>query len=121
MGGKIAPLFFFVFVFPLPHHHTFLLYLFIDSCSTLPPPPIPMLLLPLLLLCITHKGKTVCLLSLITSYQFANPSAGKLVYCTRTVPEMNHVVEELNLAINYQSWNSGDELHYMCTITINRL
>ena len=43
----------------------------------------------------TGTGKTVCLLSLITSYQFANPGAGKLVYCTRTVPEMNGVMEEL--------------------------
>lgn len=32
----------------------------------------------------TGTGKTVSLLSLITSYQYANPSAGKLVYCTRT-------------------------------------
>ena len=39
----------------------------------------------------TGTGKTVCLLSLITSYQYANPGAGKLVYCTRTVPEMNAV------------------------------
>jgi Rad3-related DNA helicase len=48
-------------------------------------------------------GKTVCLLSLITSYQFANPSAGKLVYCTRTVPEMNHVVEELGTVLAYRA------------------
>jgi DNA excision repair protein ERCC-2 len=41
----------------------------------------------------TGTGKTVCLLSLITSYQYAHPkSAGKLVYCTRTVPEMNAVM-----------------------------
>lgn len=33
-------------------------------------------------------GKTVCLISLITSYQFAHPDIGKLIYCTRTVPEM---------------------------------
>jgi DNA excision repair protein ERCC-2 len=51
----------------------------------------------------TGTGKTVCLLSLITSYQFANPSAGKLVYCTRTVPEMNSVVEELATVLNYRS------------------
>jgi Rad3-related DNA helicase len=42
-------------------------------------------------------------LSLITSYQFANPSAGKLVYCTRTVPEMNHVVEELGTVLAYRA------------------
>eukprot|EP00980_Cylindrotheca_fusiformis_P007091 scaffold1489_cov194-Cylindrotheca_fusiformis.AAC.1 len=51
----------------------------------------------------TGTGKTVCLLSLITSYQFANPSAGKLVYCTRTVPEMNSVVEELGIVLAYRA------------------
>ena len=51
----------------------------------------------------TGTGKTVCLLSLITSYQFANPSAGKLIYCTRTVPEMNHVMEELGTVLAYRA------------------
>ena len=51
----------------------------------------------------TGTGKTVCLLSLITSYQFANPSAGKLVYCTRTVPEMNSVMEELATVLAYRA------------------
>jgi DNA excision repair protein ERCC-2 len=51
----------------------------------------------------TGTGKTVCLLSLITSYQYANPSAGKLVYCTRTVPEMNSVVEELGTVLAYRA------------------
>ncbi len=51
----------------------------------------------------TGTGKTVCLLSLITSYQFANPSAGKLVYCTRTVPEMTAVMEELGTVLNYRA------------------
>lgn len=51
----------------------------------------------------TGTGKTVCLLSLITSYQFANPSAGKLVYATRTVPEMNHVMEELAVVLDYRA------------------
>jgi Rad3-related DNA helicase len=41
----------------------------------------------------TGTGKTVCLISLITSYQFANPNVGKLIYCTRTVPEMVKCVE----------------------------
>jgi Rad3-related DNA helicase len=51
----------------------------------------------------TGTGKTVCLLSLITSYQYANPSAGKLVYCTRTVPEMNAVMEELGTVLAYRA------------------
>ena len=51
----------------------------------------------------TGTGKTVCLLSLITSYQYANPGAGKLVYCTRTVPEMNAVMEELGTVLAYRA------------------
>lgn len=51
----------------------------------------------------TGTGKTVCLLSLITSYQMANPNCGKLVYCTRTVPEMNSVMEELGVVLGYRS------------------
>eukprot|EP00904_Undaria_pinnatifida_P005279 jgi/Undpi1/1881/HiC_scaffold_12.g05268.m1 len=43
----------------------------------------------------TGTGKTVCLISLITSYQFAHPEVGKLIYCTRTVPEMMKCIEEL--------------------------
>jgi DNA excision repair protein ERCC-2 len=41
-----------------------------------------------ILLPILGTGKTVCLIALITSYQHAHPETGKLVYCTRTVPEM---------------------------------
>ena len=36
----------------------------------------------------TGTGKTISLLSIITSYQLSHPDIGKLVYCTRTVPEM---------------------------------
>ena len=51
----------------------------------------------------TGTGKTVCLLSLITSYQMAHPNCGKLVYCTRTVPEMNSVMEELGVVLGYRA------------------
>jgi DNA excision repair protein ERCC-2 len=51
----------------------------------------------------TGTGKTVCLLSLITSYQYSNPGTGKLIYCTRTVPEMNHVMEELGTVLSYRA------------------
>ena len=43
----------------------------------------------------TGTGKTVCLLALITSYQYAYPDTGKLIYCTRTVPEMIKVMNIL--------------------------
>jgi DNA excision repair protein ERCC-2 len=51
----------------------------------------------------TGTGKTVCLLSLITSYQYAHPGTGKLVYATRTVPEMNHVMQELSVVLSYRA------------------
>ena len=43
----------------------------------------------------TGTGKTITLLSLITSYQLAHPDVGKLIYATRTVPEMEKVLAEL--------------------------
>jgi DNA excision repair protein ERCC-2 len=51
----------------------------------------------------TGTGKTVSLLALITSYQFAHPEAGKLIYCTRTVPEMTKAVDELKRVIEYRT------------------
>ena len=50
----------------------------------------------------TGTGKTVTLLSLITSYQYAHPDTGKLIYCTRTVPEMTKCMEELKRVIAYR-------------------
>lgn len=40
-------------------------------------------------------GKTVCLLSLILAYMSQRENAGPLIYCTRTIPEMNQGIEEL--------------------------
>ena len=41
----------------------------------------------------TGTGKTITLLSLITSYQRVHrETIGKLIYCTRTIPEMEKVV-----------------------------
>jgi len=50
----------------------------------------------------TGTGKTITLLSLITSYQLAHPEVPKLVYCTRTVPEMEKALEELRELIKYR-------------------
>ncbi|MEW5309782.1 MAG: hypothetical protein WDW38_001642 [Sanguina aurantia] len=50
----------------------------------------------------TGTGKTITLLSLITSYQFSHPEVGKLVYCTRTVPEMEKVLAELQELMEYR-------------------
>jgi hypothetical protein len=51
----------------------------------------------------TGTGKTITLLSLITSYQLAHPEVGKLVYCTRTVPEMEKVLVELGELVAYRA------------------
>jgi len=50
----------------------------------------------------TGTGKTVTLFSFITSYQYAHPHIGKLIYCTRTVPEMSKALEELRNVIEYR-------------------
>ncbi|KAF5843023.1 DNA repair helicase [Dunaliella salina] len=55
----------------------------------------------------TGTGKTITLLSLITSYQLAHPEVGKLVYCTRTVPEMEKVLAELHELITYRARYTG--------------
>ena len=51
----------------------------------------------------TGTGKTVSLLSLILSYQYHKQAGkGKLVYCTRTVQEMDKVVEELRRVMEFR-------------------
>ena len=51
----------------------------------------------------TGTGKTITLLSLITSYQLQYPERlGKLIYCTRTVPEMEKVLAELKELQRYR-------------------
>jgi len=48
----------------------------------------------------TGTGKTVCLLSLILSYIKAKKPNYKLVYCTRTIVEMEKTLEELKFVMN---------------------
>ncbi|KAL1547256.1 DNA helicase [Salvia divinorum] len=51
----------------------------------------------------TGTGKTIALLSLITSYVLAKPSNPvKLLYCTRTVHEMEKTLAELRFLHGYQ-------------------
>lgn len=56
-----------------------------------------------LTLCCRCAPRTVSLLSLILSFQYADPTMGKLVYCTRTVQEMDKVVEELRRVQSYRT------------------
>ncbi|XP_057323789.1 general transcription and DNA repair factor IIH helicase subunit XPD [Microplitis mediator] len=53
-------------------------------------------------------GKTVTLLSLIVAYMLENPSAvTKLIYCSRTVPEIEKVIEELKKLMDYYEKETG--------------
>lgn len=47
-------------------------------------------------------GKTITLLSLIVAYMLEHPlDVTKLIYCSRTVPEIEKVIEELKKLIDY--------------------
>ncbi|KZT26203.1 DNA repair helicase [Neolentinus lepideus HHB14362 ss-1] len=47
-------------------------------------------------------GKTVSLLSLIVSYQQYYPTKRKLIYCSRTVPEIEKALSELKRLMDYR-------------------
>ncbi|AFZ80466.1 DNA repair helicase rad3/xp-D, putative [Theileria equi strain WA] len=51
----------------------------------------------------TGTGKTVALFSFVASYQLARPEVGKLIYCTRTIHEMEKSLLELKEVINYRN------------------
>ncbi|XP_057530833.1 general transcription and DNA repair factor IIH helicase subunit XPD [Amaranthus tricolor] len=56
----------------------------------------------------TGTGKTIALLSLITSYSLSKPSNPiKLIYCTRTVHEMEKTLAELKVLHDYQIKHLG--------------
>ncbi|CAK4558821.1 unnamed protein product [Aphanomyces euteiches] len=58
----------------------------------------------------TGTGKTVALLSLVLSYKYAHPqTTGKLIYCTRTVPEMSKCVEEIKHVMKYRAEILGEQ------------
>uniref|UniRef100_K1PYR9 General transcription and DNA repair factor IIH helicase subunit XPD n=1 Tax=Magallana gigas TaxID=29159 RepID=K1PYR9_MAGGI len=53
-------------------------------------------------------GKTISLLSLIVAYMKANPlEVTKLIYCSRTVPELEKVVAELKNLMDYYEQQLG--------------
>jgi DNA excision repair protein ERCC-2 len=51
----------------------------------------------------TGTGKTVAVFSLICAYQAQYPEVGKLVFCTRTVPEMTKALRELRTIMEYRN------------------
>ncbi|KAB0398558.1 hypothetical protein E2I00_009909, partial [Balaenoptera physalus] len=59
-------------------------------------------------------GKTVSLLALIMAYQRAYPlEVTKLIYCSRTVPEIEKVIEELRKLLNFYEKQEGEKLSFL--------
>jgi DNA excision repair protein ERCC-2 len=55
-------------------------------------------------------GKTVSLLSLIISYMQANPlQVTKLIYCSRTLPEIEKVLAELDNLLEFYEKETGQQ------------
>lgn len=71
----------------------------------------------------TGTGKTVCLLSLITSYIAQLKPDMKLVYCTRTIVEMEKTIEELKFIMKQRLKDFGAEepILAMCLSTRRNL
>lgn len=66
-------------------------------------------------------GKTTTLLSLVVSYMIANPfDVTKLIYCSRTVPEIEKVIEELRLLLNYVENQTGEQPNLLGLVLTSR-
>lgn len=65
-------------------------------------------------------GKTTTLLSLIVAYMLENQfSVTKLLYCSRTVPEIEKAIEELRVLFDYYKKN-GRDLNMMGLVLSSR-
>ncbi|KAJ0406633.1 hypothetical protein ATCC90586_006133 [Pythium insidiosum] len=67
----------------------------------------------------TGTGKTVSLLSLVLAYKHAHPTAGKLIYCTRTVPEMSKCVAELKQLVAYRAKYYGEAASRLTAVCLS--
>merc|ERR1719289_362096 len=62
-------------------------------------------------------GKTVSLLALIVAYLHSKPTQlSKLVYCSRTIPEIEKVLEELRKLLIYYERHSHDSSVPVCSL-----
>lgn len=52
-------------------------------------------------------GKTISLLCLLIAYQHYHPDLSKIIYCSRTVPEMEKVLLELRHLVNFREKEEG--------------
>eukprot|EP00912_Choanoflagellata_sp_UC4_P001013 UC4_evm2s623 len=59
-------------------------------------------------------GKTISLLSLLVAYQLKHPDRiGKIIYCSRTVPEIEKALAELRRLIEYTKTSSGAPINFL--------
>lgn len=66
-------------------------------------------------------GKTTTLLSLVVAYMIENPHiVRKLVYCSRTVPEIEKVIAELKHLMNYYEKSSTKTLDMVGLVLSSR-
>lgn len=66
-------------------------------------------------------GKTTTLLSLIVAYMVENPhSVRKLIYCSRTVPEIEKVVQELKNLFEYYEVCNKEPLKFTGLVLSSR-
>ncbi|CAB1348724.1 unnamed protein product [Coregonus sp. 'balchen'] len=66
-------------------------------------------------------GKTISLLSLIVAYQREYPlEVTKLIYCSRTVPEIEKVVEELRKLMEFYSKETGEKNNFLALALSSR-
>ncbi|VVC98560.1 unnamed protein product [Leptidea sinapis] len=66
-------------------------------------------------------GKTISLLSLIVAYMIQNPHhVRKLIYCSRTVPEIEKVLEELKNLFKYYESAQGEKPNLVGVVLSSR-
>jgi DNA excision repair protein ERCC-2 len=58
-------------------------------------------------------GKTISLLALIIAYQQHYPGRRKLVYCSRTIPEIEKALTELKRLMDYREQNGCNDKDFM--------
>lgn len=66
-------------------------------------------------------GKTATLLSLIVAYMFERPEViRKLIYCSRTVPEIEKVILELKNLVTYYEKHAPDKVGLLGLVLSSR-